>query len=124
MAPVSNGDLREVSPGSGEWENGARFTGEEVYFEDHFPGYPIVPGVLLLEAMRETAQAAVEKGGHPVRLVEASRLRLIRPCMPPAEVKVLVRVDPKQDLAARCEVVGADGKKFATVRVQFERVEE
>ena len=124
MAPVSSGGPKEVSPGSGEWESSARFTGEEIYFEDHFPGYPIVPGVLLLEAMRETAQAVVEKGGRSVRLQEANRLRLIRPCTPPAEVKVRVRIEPKDGLGARCEVLGEDGKKLATVRVSFETVEE
>ena len=44
--------------------------------------------------------------------------------MPPTEVKILIRIDPKEDLAARCEVLGADGKKYATVRVAFERIEK
>jgi len=32
-----------------------RITGKEVVFEGHFPGEPIMPGVLLIEAMAQTS---------------------------------------------------------------------
>lgn len=41
------------------------FPPEERFFEDHFPGFPVVPGVLLLEAM---AQLAGKLIGYTVRL--------------------------------------------------------
>ena len=31
------------------------FSGEEDFFQDHFPGFPVVPGVLLTEMMAQTA---------------------------------------------------------------------
>jgi 3-hydroxyacyl-[acyl-carrier-protein] dehydratase len=31
------------------------FSGEEEFFRDHFPGFPIVPGALLTEAMSQVA---------------------------------------------------------------------
>lgn len=30
------------------------FSGEEDFFQDHFPGFPVVPGTLLTEAMGQT----------------------------------------------------------------------
>ncbi|MDR1684042.1 MAG: 3-hydroxyacyl-ACP dehydratase FabZ [Elusimicrobiota bacterium] len=36
-----------------------RFTGEEPFFKGHFPKYPVVPGVMILEAMAQTVGAAV-----------------------------------------------------------------
>jgi len=41
------------------------FGPEERFFEDHFPGFPVVPGVLLLEAL---AQLAGKLIGYTVRL--------------------------------------------------------
>jgi len=54
-----------------ELERGVRgrgaktFHAHEPFFEDHFPGFPVVPGVLLLEAM---AQLAGKLIGYTVRL--------------------------------------------------------
>lgn len=42
-----------------------RFPADERFFEDHFPGFPVVPGVLLLEAL---AQLAGKLIGYSVRL--------------------------------------------------------
>jgi len=36
-----------------------RFTGDEAFFKGHFPKYPVVPGVMILECMAQTAGAAI-----------------------------------------------------------------
>jgi 3-hydroxyacyl-[acyl-carrier-protein] dehydratase len=36
------------------------FTGGEEFFRDHFPGYPTVPGSLLLESLTQAATALIE----------------------------------------------------------------
>ena len=44
-----------------EWEAAKRIVGiknvtiNEPFFQGHFPGHPIMPGVLLIEAMAQTA---------------------------------------------------------------------
>jgi 3-hydroxymyristoyl/3-hydroxydecanoyl-(acyl carrier protein) dehydratase len=51
---------------AGERVTGAkRFAADERFFEDHFPGFPVVPGVLLLEAL---AQLSGKLIGYTVRL--------------------------------------------------------
>lgn len=50
---------------SGERATGAKaFTLSEPFFADHFPGFPVVPGVLLLESM---AQLSGKLIGYTVR---------------------------------------------------------
>jgi len=39
------------------------FTGEEVYFAGHFPGYPVVPGVLVIEMMAQCGGAGLKQAG-------------------------------------------------------------
>ena len=39
-----------------------KFLHEEFFFKGHFPGRPIVPGVILVEALAQTAGIVVAKG--------------------------------------------------------------
>ena len=44
----------------GQWAEGIKnVTMNEPYFSGHFPGRPIMPGVLILEALAQTGAAAV-----------------------------------------------------------------
>jgi UDP-N-acetylglucosamine acyltransferase len=53
----------------------------EPYFAGHFPGAPVLPGVILCEALAQLA-ACVEPGDDAGELVSVSRARFRRPVVP------------------------------------------
>ena len=70
-----------------------KLTGQEGFFKGHFPGNPIMPGVLMVEAM---AQAAALLAYLPelhgpkleVLLVSTERARFRKPVLPGCRVKI------------------------------------
>ena len=66
----------------------------EPFFAGHFPGAPVVPGVLLIEAMAQTAAALVveslgpEMEGKLVYFMSIDSARFRRPVMPGDQVMV------------------------------------
>ncbi len=63
-----------------------RFTGDEYFFAGHYPGYPLVPGVILCEAAMQAgavllAEQLAGRAGVPVatRLNEVKFKQMVRP---------------------------------------------
>ena len=48
----------------------------EEYLQDHFPGFPVLPGVFMLEALVQTARAVLWGRGEPVGVGGGDRLVL------------------------------------------------
>jgi len=62
-------------------------TGDEDYFAGHFPGHPIMPGVLIIEAMAQTAAVMVidsvgKNLGSLVYFMSVEQARFRRPVGP------------------------------------------
>lgn len=63
-----------------------QFSGEEPFFEGHFPGNPIVPGVLVTEAMAQTAGIAIGGPGKMFLLTAIRAMKFLRPIRPREEI--------------------------------------
>lgn len=53
----------EITQADEETVVGLRTFGSEPFFEGHFPDYPVVPGVVLIETMAQVGGAGVRKTG-------------------------------------------------------------
>jgi 3-hydroxyacyl-[acyl-carrier-protein] dehydratase len=101
----------------------------EPYFDGHFPENPIFPGVLLLEAMAQSAgilgfctQGKTNEDGSTYYFAGANAVRFRRPCIPGDRVmlraalvshrrsiwKFDVRSDVEGELAASATILCAD----------------
>lgn len=71
-------------------------TGNEVFFEGHFPGSPIFPGVLLVEAMAQTAGVLVmhsrgeEANGRLVYFMAIDGVKFRKPVRPGDVIRIHV----------------------------------
>jgi 3-hydroxyacyl-[acyl-carrier-protein] dehydratase len=89
-----------------------RFPADERFFEDHFPGFPVVPGVLLLEAL---AQLAGKLIGYTVRLERGDWPFPILSMMNGVKFRRFVRPDEQVVLEAQLEALRDE---MAHVRVR------
>lgn len=75
----------------------------EEYLEDHFPGFPVMPGVLMLEAMTQASAWLVrssEDFAHSLVVLKEAR-----------NVKYASFVEPGQTLLVSAEIIGQDERE-------------
>jgi len=98
-------------------------TANEPFFQGHFPDFPVMPGVLIVEAMAQTAGVLVLKSigdRHQklVLLVAIENARFRRPVVPGdalrMEMKVIKR---KASVAKMAGVATVDGQVVAEAEV-------
>lgn len=93
--------LLELQPGiSGVGEYLLR--GNEVFLRGHFPGNPLMPGVLLVEALAQLA-GVVAQSDPTVSPLLGLKLTAIR------SVKILGSARPGESVQLRAEVIGRMG---------------
>jgi 3-hydroxyacyl-[acyl-carrier-protein] dehydratase len=87
-----------------------RFAPEDELFEDHFPGNPLVPGALLLEAMAQTAgwlTVATTGFKKATQLVMVRNAKFRRPVRPGAEITLRARIVSSNQHAFALDVEAA-----------------
>jgi 3-hydroxyacyl-[acyl-carrier-protein] dehydratase len=82
---------------------------ENTIFEGHFPGHPLMPGVLLIEAMAQTS------GWLLIAMSKFTRIPLLATVK---EAKLRTFVTPGQVLRVSAEIVH-DGSGFAVTRARI-----
>jgi len=86
----------------------------EEYLQDHFPGFPVLPGVLMLEAMVEAARAIavdeVDASGRPLVLGRVRGLKYGRFVTPGSTVRIEVDRRPDGSYSGRVLLVGQNGE--------------
>lgn len=73
-----------------------KFLPSEYFFTGHFPNMPIVPGVILIEALAQTAGVVVSKGfvnqeGKNVLFMSISKVKFRKPVIPNDEIMFEVK---------------------------------
>src|SRR5260221_14725034 len=81
-----------------------QFGGEEPFFQGHFPGNPIVPGVLLTEAMAQTAGIAIGGPGKMFLLTAIRAMKFLRPIRPEERIDLFAECLNEMNGLAQCAV--------------------
>ncbi len=123
MISFFSSPIERPDPESLVWRSRVSFSGSEAFFVDHFPGYPLVPGVLLLERMRWVAENALQESGVRVRLTETSKVRFLKPVIPPSDLQATLIFKPEDSLTVKGELWNVDREKVATASFLFEPLE-
>ena len=69
-----------------------QLTGSEAFFAGHFPGQPLVPGVLIAEALAQVSGLASGAGGGQQGRLAHVDVRFEHPVPPPAEIRLESRL--------------------------------
>jgi beta-hydroxyacyl-ACP dehydratase FabZ len=95
----------------------------EPYFQGHFPDFPVMPGVLIVEAMAQAAGVLVlksmpDRANKLVLLVAIENARFRRPVIPGDTLRMEMKITKrKASVAKMAGVATVDGQVVAEVEV-------
>lgn len=91
------------------------------YMAGHYPGFPILPGVLLLDSVRQAAGRALDA---ELRLRRIDSARFARPLLPGDELTLTLLMTARADRQTEVRARGtrSDGRRAADLSVTLEPV--
>jgi 3-hydroxyacyl-[acyl-carrier-protein] dehydratase len=98
-------------------------TANEPFFSGHFPDFPVMPGVLIVEAMAQTAGVLVlksieDRDSKLVLLVSIEYAKFRRPVVPGDQLRMeLTMMKRKASVAKMCGKATVDGALVAEAEV-------
>lgn len=106
-----------------ELEEGRRAVGlknvsaNEPYFQGHFPGYPVMPGVLILEAMAQVGAVMVlkmpEYAGKIALYAGVDKARFRRQVVPGDQLRIVVEVIKLRGIIGKAAATAYVGEEVA-----------
>ncbi|MDO5547390.1 MAG: 3-hydroxyacyl-ACP dehydratase FabZ [Eubacteriales bacterium] len=103
--------ITELDQENGTVTGSKTFTGEEAFFQGHFPGNPVVPGVFLVEALAQTGAVAIlsreEYRGKTGYFASWDKIKFRRKVLPGDTVTLKVQL-----VKIRGKIVVADGVAY------------
>jgi UDP-3-O-[3-hydroxymyristoyl] N-acetylglucosamine deacetylase/3-hydroxyacyl-[acyl-carrier-protein] dehydratase len=96
----------------------------EPFFQGHWPGRPIMPGVLIIEAMAQAGgvlvAATVERAGRVAMLASVDDVKLRRPVVPGDQLRLEITAERiKQNSASVCGVARVGDTVAAAAKIRF-----
>jgi 3-hydroxyacyl-[acyl-carrier-protein] dehydratase len=94
----------------GEWARGTKYIArDEDYFADHFPGFPVVPGVLLTEMMAQTAGKCLNAdryGKEYAMLAQITSAKFLKWIKPESHLEMYAEIKNNKPrfATARCKI--------------------
>lgn len=109
------------------YQASAVWSSEGAILRGHFPGLPLVPGVMLVELVAQVAGAGMRAGSPAARRLAGEYIGLLagirkcsfkRPVLPDDRVQVEVRTRPMSETAASVTAqLSVDGDEVAQVEI-------
>ena len=101
----------------------------ESYFQGHFPGHPIMPGVLQLEAMAQVAGVLMlkqaENSGKIAYFMSAERVKWRRPVRPGDQLVIEVELTKTRGKIGKAKgSCSVDGEVVSEAEVAFMLINE
>jgi 3-hydroxyacyl-[acyl-carrier-protein] dehydratase len=91
---------------------------DDPVFSGHYPGFPVLPGVMLVEAADRTVRAWAEPGAAHT-LAAMSRCRFLRPVYPGERLTVEITVTRVPDGLRVKASAGTSAGKVAEIRLTY-----
>ena len=114
--------IRELEPGRNIVAEKTLSPGERL-FNDHFPGFPVVPGVLLVELMAQAAGKCLdaEQRSRGKAMLAQIRSARFREWVRPGETaEIRATIESSQDsVATACCSIQVTGRKVCSSKLMF-----